>query len=65
MIATQFFYTVAFILTLVGLGLALLFALCCGPDQPRYSALIGLLGIDLLVAGKILTPLPLPPVPIK
>ena len=57
MIATQFFYTVAFILTLVAFALSLLFALCCGPDQPRYGSLIGLIGLDLLIAGTVFPPL--------
>ncbi|KAF4526168.1 hypothetical protein B566_EDAN008205 [Ephemera danica] len=51
MIATQFFYTVAFVLTLLALGLAGFFALCAGPDQSRYPAVIGLLGLDLLLIG--------------
>jgi len=55
-IATQFFYTVAFILTLIAFGLCLLYGLCCGPDQSRYVKLVGLIGLDLLAAGKISLP---------
>lgn len=51
-IATQFFYTVAFILTLIAFGLSLLYGLCCGPDQNRFVKLIGLIGLILLAAGN-------------
>ncbi|XP_065333866.1 uncharacterized protein sinu isoform X1 [Cloeon dipterum] len=50
-IATQFFYTVAFILTLIAFGLCLLYSLCCGPDQSRYVQLVRAIGLVLLSAG--------------
>ncbi|XP_071455671.1 uncharacterized protein sinu [Hetaerina americana] len=51
MIATQFFYTVSFLLVLIAFVQILLFFLCCGPDQGKYTLLISLIGYVLLVAG--------------
>ncbi|KAG7199338.1 hypothetical protein KM043_018185 [Ampulex compressa] len=40
MIATQFFFTLCFLMGLVAFGLILLFTLCCDPEQQRYVLLI-------------------------
>ncbi|XP_012272818.1 uncharacterized protein LOC105695644 [Orussus abietinus] len=51
MIATQFFFTLCFLLCLVSFGLILLFVLCCDPEQQRYVQLILLIGFLLLASG--------------
>lgn len=51
MIATQFFFTLCFLLSLVSFGLILLFTLCCDPEQKRYVQLITIIGGLLLVGG--------------
>lgn len=51
MVATQVFFTVAFLLCLVSFGLVLLFVLCCDPEQKRYVQLIRIVGYILLAAG--------------
>lgn len=40
MIATQFFYTLCFIASLLGFGLVMFFLLCAGPDQKFFVRLI-------------------------
>lgn len=51
MIATQFFFTMCFLLNLICLLLILLFSLCCDPEQKRYVQLILTIGYTLLVSG--------------
>lgn len=51
MIATQFFFTLAFIGMLVSLVAVLLFYLCCGPDMKHFVLLIRCTGYVLLGAG--------------
>ena len=51
MIATQFFFTLCFLLTMISFVLILLFTLCCDPEQKRYVQLIMAIGGLLLVGG--------------
>lgn len=51
MIATQFFFTLCFLLGLISLGLILLFTLCCDPEQKRYVQLVGIIGYLLMASG--------------
>ncbi|XP_066602440.1 uncharacterized protein sinu [Prorops nasuta] len=51
MIATQFFFTLSFLLGLISFGLVLLFTLCCGPEQSRYTQLISIIGYLTLAGG--------------
>lgn len=44
MIATQFFYTLCFIASLIGIGLVMFFFLCAGPDQKFFVKLIKVSG---------------------
>lgn len=53
MVATQFFFTLTFIETLINFILVLVFFLCAGPDQKRYVQLIRIIGLLLLGGGKI------------
>ncbi|CAH1403473.1 unnamed protein product [Nezara viridula] len=50
-IATQFFYTLAFIGILLSFILVLLFFLCCGPDQKYFVKLTFLVGIIMVAVG--------------
>lgn len=50
MVATQFFFTLTFIETLINFILVLVFFLCAGPDQKRYVQLIRIIG-SLLIGG--------------
>ncbi|KAK1119087.1 hypothetical protein K0M31_013592 [Melipona bicolor] len=51
MIATQFFFTLCFLLSMISFILILLFTLCCDPEQKRYVQLIMTIGGLLLVGG--------------
>lgn len=51
MIATQFFFTLCFLLSMVSFVLILLFTLCCDPEQKRYVQLIMTIGSLLFVGG--------------
>ncbi|XP_053956903.1 uncharacterized protein LOC128862356 [Anastrepha ludens] len=51
MIATQFFYTLAFIGALVSCVGVLVFFLCAGPDQKYFVTLIKLIGYVMLGTG--------------
>ncbi|KAK2582266.1 hypothetical protein KPH14_004612 [Odynerus spinipes] len=51
MIATQFFFTLCFLLGLISFGCVLLFALCSTPEQKQYVELIRLIGYMTLVSG--------------
>ena len=51
MIATQFFFTLCFLLSMISFILILLFTLCCDPEQKRYVQLIITIGGLLLVGG--------------
>lgn len=51
MIATQFFFTICFLLALISFICVLLFTLCCMPEQKRYVELIKLIGYLTLVSG--------------
>ncbi|XP_055305564.1 uncharacterized protein LOC129570136 isoform X1 [Sitodiplosis mosellana] len=51
MIATQFFYTLCFIASLIGFGLVMFFFLCAGPDQKFFVKLIKSTGFLLLGGG--------------
>ncbi|KAK9504579.1 hypothetical protein O3M35_010884 [Rhynocoris fuscipes] len=50
-IVTQFFYTLAFIGTLISFILVLLFFLCFGPEQKNFINLTLLIGIIMLSVG--------------
>lgn len=52
MIATQFFFTLAFISVIIGGIMVLLYFLFCGPDQKKFVLLIKSMAI-LLMAGGI------------
>lgn len=51
MVATQTFFTITFLLSVVSFGLILLFVLCCDREQRHYVKLIKIIGYSLLVAG--------------
>lgn len=51
MVATQFFFTLCFLLGLISFCLILLFTLCCDPEQKRYVQLITIIGYLLLISG--------------
>lgn len=51
MIATQFFFTLCFVMSTISLLLILLFTLCCDPEQKRYVQLIFTIGYLLLIGG--------------
>lgn len=51
MIATQFFYTLCFLLSLISFILILFFTLCSDSEQKRYVQLIAAIGCLLLVGG--------------
>jgi len=51
MIATQVFFTVCFLLSLISFFLILLFTLCCDPERKRYIQLITTIGYLLLASG--------------
>lgn len=53
MIATQFFYTLSFLLVIITFACVLLYFLCCGPDQGKFVLLITIIGYLLLAAGII------------
>ncbi|XP_060532827.1 uncharacterized protein LOC132705896 [Cylas formicarius] len=52
MVATQFFFTICFITTLIGAIITLVYFLCCGPDMKQYLMLIRI-NSWLLLAGGI------------
>ncbi|XP_050539868.1 uncharacterized protein LOC126904687 isoform X1 [Daktulosphaira vitifoliae] len=49
--ATQFFYTIAFLGTLFSSVGSLMFLLCCTPEEKRFIKLTFILGITLVVSG--------------
>lgn len=51
MIATQFFFTFCFLLSLISFVCILLYALCCDQEQKQYVELIRLIGYMVLVGG--------------
>ncbi|XP_047358509.1 uncharacterized protein LOC124952532 isoform X2 [Vespa velutina] len=51
MIATQFFFTFCFLLSLISFVCVLLYALCCDQEQKLYVELIRLIGYMVLVGG--------------
>lgn len=51
MIATQFFFTLCFLLSLISFLLILLFTLCSDPEQKYYVQLIMIIGYLLLIGG--------------
>lgn len=51
MIATQFFYTLCFLFSLISFILILLYTLCSDPEQKRYVQLIMTIGYLLLIGG--------------
>ncbi|KAK2582263.1 hypothetical protein KPH14_004609 [Odynerus spinipes] len=51
MIATQFFFTLCFLLILLSFGLMLVSVSCYGPQQKRYIQLIQIIGYLLLISG--------------
>ncbi|XP_043495404.1 uncharacterized protein LOC122519780 [Polistes fuscatus] len=51
MIATQFFFTVCFLLSMISFVGILLYALCCGQEQKQYVQLIKLIAYMVLVGG--------------
>lgn len=52
MIATQFFFTLAFIAVVVSGIMVLFYFLCCGPDQKQFVLLVRVIAIISLVGGK-------------
>lgn len=51
MVATQVFFTVCFLLSLISFCLILLFTLCCDPERKRYIELISTIGYLTLISG--------------
>lgn len=51
LIATQFFFTMSFLLVLISFGVMLLFVLCYGPEQMRYIQLIQIVSYVSLASG--------------
>lgn len=51
MIATQVFFTISFLLSIISFCLILLFTLCCDPERKRYVELISTIGYLLLANG--------------
>ncbi|XP_066599538.1 clc-like protein 2 [Prorops nasuta] len=51
MIATQFFFTLCFLLGLISFALILVFTICCHPGQNRYTQLISAIGYLSLASG--------------
>jgi len=51
LVATQFFFTLCFIVALLSAILTLLYFLCCGPDMKQYITLIKLNAWILLAGG--------------
>ena len=51
MVATQVFFTICFLSSLMAFGFVLLFGLCCDPEQKRYVELIFTIGFLLLCGG--------------
>lgn len=51
MIATQVFFTICFLLSLISFFLILLFTLCCDPERKKYIELISAIGFLLLASG--------------
>ncbi|XP_025202006.1 uncharacterized protein LOC112599350 isoform X1 [Melanaphis sacchari] len=50
-VATQFFYTITFLGTLVSAVGSSMFLLCCTPDEKRFIQITFALGITLIVSG--------------
>lgn len=51
MVATQVFFTVAFLSMLISFVLLMLYALCCDPEQKHYVKLVTSTGYLCLFAG--------------
>lgn len=50
--ATQFFYTIAFLGTLLSAVGSSMFLLCCTPEEKRFIQITFALGVTLIVSGK-------------
>jgi uncharacterized membrane protein len=51
MVATQFFFTLAFICVLLATILSLLYFLCLRPEQERFVQLVKILGVIVFIGG--------------
>lgn len=51
--ATQFFYTIAFLGTLISAVGSSMFLLCCTPEEKRFIQITFALGITLVASGKL------------
>lgn len=50
--ATQFFYTITFLGTLLSAVGSSMFLMCCTPEEKRFIQITFALGITLIVSGK-------------
>lgn len=51
-VATQFFYTITFLGTLLSAVGSSMFLLCCTPEEKRFIQMTFALGVTLIVSGK-------------
>lgn len=51
--ATQFFYTITFLGTLLSAVGSSMFLLCCTPEEKRFIQITFALGVTLIVSGKL------------
>jgi hypothetical protein len=51
-VAVQFFFTICFIVLLLGCVLVPMYLLCFGPDHQYYVLLIKVIGLILLFSGE-------------
>lgn len=52
-VATQFFYTITFLGTLLSAVGSSMFLLCCTPEEKRFIQITFALGVTLIVSGKL------------
>lgn len=50
-VATQFFYTITFLGTLISAIGSSMFLLCCTPEEKRFIQMTFALGVTLVVSG--------------
>lgn len=50
-VATQFFYTITFLGTLISAIGSSMFLLCCTPEEKRFIQITFALGVTLVVSG--------------
>lgn len=53
-VATQFFYTITFLGTVLSAIGSSMFLLCCTPEEKRFIQITFALGITLIVSGKLI-----------